>query len=197
MKLHSLKDKIFKKMLDELIFVITLHYQLITSFIMKKIILLFFPFLFVPLLVYSIENDQYVTNLRFGDLEQKDVVVLYERPYNHFVRYHALVDGDTAVVIALRSANSDSLVGETVKGVPLREMLSYQILFTHAEQGFMNIGTFICKGDTISFDFKKNKIYLQDNERIKYQKWIKTVTSEGDTIETIEGYQNMRRLKLP
>ena len=164
---------------------------------MKKIILLFFPFLFVPLLVYSIENDQHVTNLRFGDLEQKDVVVLYERPYNHFVRYQALVDGDTAVVIALRSANSDSLVGKTVKGVPLREMLSCQILFTHAEQGFMNIGTFICKGDTISFDFKKNKIYLQDNERIKFQKWIKTVTSEGDTSETIEGYPNMRRQKLP
>lgn len=154
---------------------------------MKKILLLFFPFLFVPLLVHSIENDKYVTSLKFGDLEQKDIVVLHARHYNHFVRYQALVDSDTAIVIALRSPNSDSLVGKTVKGVPLHKMLSYQILFTHAEQGFINIGTFICKGDTISFDFKKNKIYLQDNERIKIKKWIKTVTPEGDTIEMIEG----------
>ena len=163
---------------------------------MKRFFLLILPFLFLPLLVYSVEETQYVVDHDYGDVEQKDIDVLTVRTYNHFVCYQTIIDGDTSVVIALRSPQSDSLAGKTINNVSLRKMNSFRIPFWSAETSNLHIGYFSCEGDTIYFDHERYKIYLQDDKRIKYVKWSKTITSKGDTIEVSEEYPNKRRQKL-
>ena len=150
-------------------------------------------FTFVHLIVSAIEREQFIIAYRVGDVEYKDITVLHCKPHNHFQHYYALVDSDTAVVISLRSQQADTMVGKTIKKVPLRQLHSYNIPFWAAETNNLNIGYFNCKGDTIYFDRAKNKIYLRDDERIKILKWRKTVTPEGDTIEVSEEYPSERR----
>ena len=150
-------------------------------------------FTFVHLIVSAIEREQFIIDYNVGDVEYKDITVLHCKAHNHFQHYYALVDSDTAVVISLRSQQADTMVGKTIKKVPLRQLHSYNIPFWAAETNNLNIGYFNCKGDTIYFDRAKNKIYLRDDERIKILKWRKTVTPEGDTIEVSEEYPSKRR----
>lgn len=145
-------------------------------------------FTFVHLIVSAIEREQFIIDYNVGDVEYKDITVLHYKAYNHFQHYYALVDSDTAVVISLRSQQADTMVGKTIKKVPLRQLHSYNIPFWAVETNNLNIGYFNCKGDTIYFDRAKNKIYLRDDERIKILKWRKTVRPEGDTIEVSEEY---------
>lgn len=163
---------------------------------MRKIFLVILVFTFVHLIASAIEREQFIIDHKVGEVEYKDITILHYKAHNHFQHYYALVDSDTALVISLRSQQVDTMVGKTIKEVPLRQLHSYKIPFWAAETNNLNIGYFNCKGDTIYFDHVKNKIYLQDDKRIKILKWRKTVTPEGDTIEVSEEYPTKRRKAL-
>ena len=99
-------------------------------------------FTFVHLIVSAIEREQFIIDYNVGDVEYKDITVLHCKAHNHFQHYYALVDSDTAVVISLRSQLADTMVGKTIKKVPLRQLHSYNIPFWAAETNNLNIGYF-------------------------------------------------------